>query len=55
MTYCPLSPNHPSTSNDFPVLPHGPKGVSRILESQFEAVGYLGMRRGIGRLALARE
>lgn len=55
VTYCPLSSNHPSASNDFPVLPYSSEGISRIFKSQSEAVGYLGMRGGVRGLALARE
>jgi hypothetical protein len=55
VTHRPLGSNHPSAPNDFPILPHSSEGISWILESQFEAIGNLRMRRGVGGLALSRE
>lgn len=54
-TYRPLNSNHPGTANNFAVLPHRPEGISGVVESQLETVGYLRMKRGFGRLALASE
>lgn len=55
MTYRPLSSNHPSALNNFPVFPNSPEGISRVLESQFEAVGYLRMGGRFRRFTLACE